>query len=305
MAQPQVGIPWWKPWLAMRSGKQRRLRAAITSLREKLNGMTPMPNVQDPAQKPAWVRAASALLDMAEKKSKEGNKALEEGWQFFFEAHRMHLIGLNREALDAVAKALAIEVEKKLSSSWRGTAALSLLTQNPKGGPPLPLANIMQAMEIRDEHSGNVYRRLDLVLHQMKFLVVVLVFIVASLYGIIARMFGGKVPLAGEIESGSLQMFSLLFLFGMLGGALSTALTLARSPSRSPLPDQFLERWVAFMRPLLGGVAATVVYIAFLALDASIDIKGNRGATFIALAIASGFSERLVLSAMEKIANKT
>ncbi|HJQ23138.1 MAG TPA: hypothetical protein VKA60_04430 [Blastocatellia bacterium] len=277
------------------SWRQRRLAVAIDALDVKLSR-------RNEADKEAEIATVVEFLKQAKEKLKKGEKHLNAGWHLFFEAHRMHLHLLDDAELKAEAKSLAAEVEKKLSSSWRGVAALSLLTQDTNDADLLR-ANIIKAMEIRDEHSSNLYRRLDLLLKQMKIIAGFLLGILAAIAVAASRLFGGRLLLDQSVETGSLRVLLLIMLFGMLGGSLSTALTLARAPSRSPIPEQFLEGWITAMRPLLGGVAAVVVYFAFISLDTKLfEFKGERGAFLIALAIAAGFSERLVLSAMEKIA---
>ena len=91
-------------------------------------------------------------------------------------------------------------------------------------------------------------------------------------------------------------------ILGFFGGGLS-AFIKVREMAVS-IPNYKLIRAHTFLRMIIGGAGALVVFIAarFLEIDEALKLDLlNNPVTFLGLGIASGFSERLFINALEKI----
>jgi hypothetical protein len=105
-------------------------------------------------------------------------------------------------------------------------------------------------------------------------------------------------------------------LFGILGGTVSAMLRASDTSQSARIPELTAAVRVTFMRILVGGASAVVIYV-FLksalggALGTALFSGGIAKAiedlqpfTAYAVAFVAGFSERLVLRAVEQLAGK-
>jgi hypothetical protein len=115
----------------------------------------------------------------------------------------------------------------------------------------------------------------------------------------------GVVLSAGYEES--IPWYIAMPLLGAFGGSLSANIT-----ARKSVVDAVSYRLIVtllVLRMLLGAAGAFVAYVVFqwpgLFNTGLVDlIKDGKGPVFLALGIASGFSERLFVGALEKISDK-
>jgi peptidoglycan/LPS O-acetylase OafA/YrhL len=149
-----------------------------------------------------------------------------------------------------------------------------------------------------DEHSANVYRRVAMLRRQ---LIVLSLVLAAALGGVLAIATWKPIELDGD-RSGP-RAWVWVFLFGALGGCLTALRSVsARSPG-SRIPEQ-REQWlVTAARPLIGSAAALLAYALLEAQIVSVGPETN-GAALLVVAFAAGFSERLVMGAVEAVAGK-
>ena len=112
---------------------------------------------------------------------------------------------------------------------------------------------------------------------------------------------GGSIP--GEVSVTSLRMLSVVVLFGVLGASVSGILSLAHGGVDGRLSQQVLASWVTYAR-LVIGAASALVMLAFLTSGLATLVLQNVVLTpgsVLFVAFASGFSERLLVRAIEPV----
>lgn len=157
---------------------------------------------------------------------------------------------------------------------------------------------LISAMQIRDEHSANVYRRFALLRRQLLALSLVLV---GTLAGILVM--AAWLPLALEKPPTGARTWVWVLLFGTLGGSLTSLLAANGTGAGARVPEQRSQLLVAAARPLVGGAAALLAYALFAADVLRIGATES-AAALLALAFVAGFSERLVTGAVESVAGR-
>lgn len=248
-----------------------------------------------------WADASSEALSAAEMALNEGN--IDAGWKLLHAARRMEIFRLKQDEVEAKAEALRHEAAEKLSG-WRKNTIEGLLPTK-KDGQQTSISNasLFEATTIRDERSDNLYYKIALLQNQMGILSVVLL-IALSLLLLLARL--GRLPLGQGTVDSSWEMLSAVMLFGILGGTVSGALSLARTSTRSKITEQIADRLITLMRIFVGAAAALVVYML---LQSAIFPKVfafeviSSGTVFF-LSFVAGFSERLIIRAVESVVGR-
>ncbi len=259
---------------------------------------------------------AKAHLDLAcelleEASSLLGSGDLNGGWQAFYGARYHESFALSEAELTLRARALAREADRKLKDSWRGAAVRDLLAGVPgtaessEPGPPrsgspldpsdLPEAQrrVAEAQRLVDDHAGNVYRRLD---HTRNQLVVIGLVALPAFVALIALLATGTVSITNPGPDAAGVIYGVV-LFGILGGCLSSALSLLKAPADRAIPEVLSYGLTTVFRPMSGAIAALAAY-AFLQAGA---IGTESPSAAYAVAFAAGFSERIVARAAESI----
>lgn len=154
------------------------------------------------------------------------------------------------------------------------------------------------ALQIRDEHSTNVYRRISLLRWQLTAISAVLVLALASILVLAAWK-----PIALTEPPDGPRTWVWVLLFGTLGGSLTALLSAGKPSGVARIPEQRSQLLVAAARPLVGGAAALFAYALFAAGIIRLG-TGERAAALLALAFVAGFSERLVTGAAESVAGR-
>jgi hypothetical protein len=99
-----------------------------------------------------------------------------------------------------------------------------------------------------------------------------------------------------------------ILLFGLLGGAISAVISVAKASTKSKIPEQISSFLITTMRVFLGAGSALVISI-FLASGLwdkifAFQLEIDSNYIYYAIAFVAGFSERLVLKAVESVAGK-
>lgn len=114
--------------------------------------------------------------------------------------------------------------------------------------------------------------------------------------------FEGVQCFVGQVlgEGPGFCFISTIFVFGVLGATTSSILSLSRGILGMRVPDQVGTLGLTIARVTVGGTSALVIYV-FLIADIIELITLTPGATF-AFAFIGGFTERLLVQAVESIA---
>lgn len=89
--------------------------------------------------------------------------------------------------------------------------------------------------------------------------------------------------------------------FGALGAAASTMMSIM-PPADGPVPSQLKTGLLLFARPLFGATAAVAVYVFMKMGVLNVPSEKTADFAYFGLAFVAGFSDRLLLSAVSKVA---
>jgi|SoiMethySBSTD1v2_1073268.scaffolds.fasta_scaffold383034_2 hypothetical protein len=252
-----------------------------------------------------WARTARALLEQAEEALDRAQ--IDQGWRLLHAARRAEILALDRDELAQRAIVLRAEAEKL--RSWRQKAVHGLLGTAEKPEADVGATAVVEAATVRDEHYDNQAYKDQLLRTQMLVLVLVLVAVLTPLLWTL-------ICTGGDAGQAGVASFGLIELFGLLGATVSGMLRASDSGPSARIPELTAAIRVTFMRILMGGASAVVVYVFFRSgLGSSLarslfsdDIAQALGElqpyTTYAIAFVSGFSERFVLRAVEAVAGK-
>jgi hypothetical protein len=258
-----------------------------------------------------WAEQAKELLCEAEKAVKTRNA--ERGWRCLKAADRFTWQGLATAApdlLQAKVEAIANEAEdeKKGVTKWRRESIKKLLKD--KEGKLVPVSSrqvdkMIEAKRLLDEHYDNVYQRLAILKTRLK----LLFFLGLAFLGLWFVVLP-PVPLAVTANDGAdafvalsktpARFWAMVVLAGLLG-ALISAFTSAigTDPKQSSIPTELSTLTLTAARLMVGSLSALAITL-FLS-SGTLSFEGQNYAFLIAIAIVSGFSDRFLLSAIEKV----
>lgn len=284
---PAVGVAWSKrlrAWIRKQVHflQYRRLRAELAAYRAELEARTAR------AQPEEWALAVFALLVQAQQALDRVD--IDAGWLLLDAARRQELEGLDQSQLRCRAQALRREAAAKLHD-WRKEAVLDILKDTTGSEGTIEPGCLREAMRIRDEHQQNTHFKVSDQSRQLSILSITTAVILLVVLG---RAYWAS----GFFDGPSLLA---ILCFGALGGSVSGMMSVSAQVLKPRIPVQLLSGWLTVIRPIIGAAAAVAVF-AFLKSGA-IAVKGIEGGYgYVAVAFASGFSDRLVLRAVGKLA---
>jgi hypothetical protein len=258
-----------------RDGKRGRLLGALQAAKARLSTTNRVST---------YTQQQAIFLALAEEAAEA--EAIDVAWQMLFAAERAAIEGYTDAECAAHRDMLLSEATDKLDS-WRREAVLRLLA-----GPPT-LGALQAATRIRDERHENVYRQQSMVKSQLKFFSLILVITLLGFAGL-AWAF------PRELEDQRSESFAVfVFLAGIAGASVSALRSTPIGGRKSP--QMVLDWYASAARLLVGGAAALVLYLALRA--GVIAIGDGSGSAMLLVGFAAGFSERLLLMAMDKVSN--
>ena len=247
----------------------------------------------------AWACAALHLLERAEAALSTGNSEL--GWRCLSAARRMEAYGLEDHERQSRAHVILREADEKLGS-WRKKAIEDLLgTSADELSQKVKAEDLYYASVILDGHHDNVHRKLRAVRRQLRILTG-LAFLAVAAWVVFAPQLMPVAPAEPEqIALGDRGFALALVVFGVMGAAVSSILSLPGAAKGKRIPDLLADLSVMMARPAVAAVCALAAY-AFLT---SGFLKTNEllatPELALGLAFAAGFSERLVVRAVDAV----
>jgi hypothetical protein len=216
-------------------------------------------------------------------------------------AARLRLDVADKSELERHAKALGAEAKAgKLASTWRSETITGLLKDaNLDGAPADQLddarALVAAATYLRDEDANNRYYKVALVRGQRSLLVVILIVCIVLILALALA-----VDWHTDLNDPTVGFVALVATFGALGACLSAIQSLGHLGAHGHIPEHVASSIITITRPALGAAAALGVYAIAVSGILNIDFDDEERAhlTVLALAFASGFSERLVVRAV-------
>lgn len=158
------------------------------------------------------------------------------------------------------------------------------------------LCRVSVARGILDEHEDNVHRKLALLRgHQNKAGFILAIVLVFTIGVIVATLLSGWRPADDTFMVTDWVSFPIVAVLGSLGAALSGILTFLAADTQQRIPDIRAQRHLVWLRPPIGAAAAIIVVTMLRSGVGGLDVTPRLA---YAVAIAAGFSERLVSSAV-------
>jgi putative (di)nucleoside polyphosphate hydrolase len=255
----------------------------------------------------SWIWPVRAALEDARSAQRDGR--IEEAWTSLKTAARLDVFGAERPELLARAETLRNEAAVKLDD-WRGRSVAALLELNrpldclgstdPAAAKASPESGgdddyeiswrVYQATFLRDGAADNTYYKAALVREQRTLLLAALATVILVVLGLAAT---GWLRFDEDPATPSAGLLAGVALFGMLGACLSAIRSMASIPE-GRIPEHTLASKLTVARPFIGAAAALGVFAileaGFLKLD-----TGDAATVALAVAFASGFSDRLVM----------
>jgi hypothetical protein len=243
-------------------------------------------------QQERWWLRARRHLEQAQIYLAYGH--LHQGWTSLGSANRLMLLDPdNQHTPQMVAIELECETRKKLTG-WRADAILALISVKEN----IPRMRVAHALAIRDSQFETDYFKIVLRRRHLQLLFVALFLVLVST--IVVFHILCKPPFI------DIKVIFAVLLFGAMGAMLSVARGLMKTDLSARIPLQKIGSFMIWMRPLIGAAAAL---ISFVLLNAKLvrlsGLEPEDLTAVLAIATLSGFSERFIVGALERIADGT
>jgi len=298
-------VRWWRRLWPVSSAQ--RLNDILPTYRRDLAFL--IQSTTTPGGEPAWATEAETLLDLAEQAVRERNP--ERGWRHFHAAQRLELHGLRDlgpEAFRARARSIHAEAMQKLRS-WRRKQVEELFGALPSPGTqptpavsPAELAAANESALLLHEHFSNEALKQGSAQAQTR--VVVGLALGAILLWL--RLAGPRVlqPLgSGErLAWDDPALLGSALAFGLMGASFSALTSLTGQASGQTIPEQVFTYRITLARQAVGVLSALVVVVLLASGFLQIGQLSKTPALVLLAAFAAGFSERLVVRALERFA---
>jgi ADP-ribose pyrophosphatase YjhB (NUDIX family) len=283
--------------------QERRLRVSLEVFAAELDTTHAHANSASANQSyPMWYVKSKQLVEAA--KEAHRKRQADAGWRFLKAADRISLYGLKPEALTTEARAILNEGtdKEKTTSSWRRVAVADLLAdKDGKLKTTLTAIEVARAKRILDEQQDNVYHKLHILKRRLQLLTVIAV--VAVGIWVAWSPLSPALDEAGQLVMGTApatRLWLVIILTGILGALVSGfSSSMARDQRGSRIPAELLTTTVTLARISLAMLTSLAVSI-FL-ISGLISIRGPGLGVLLAAAFASGFSERLLMRALDTV----
>jgi len=220
-------------------------------------------------------------------------------WRCLDAAKQAMIFAYDQNQLDAEASVLRREVEKYRSPVKDAVFDLIGKPEKPKerGTAPVDVHRLDRALRLKNGCKASYFNSIALRRRNLEIMIWILIpaiLIIPLLSGL------------GLLPSPLTDWRQLLAveIFGVLGAAFTTALTLTKSSLGERIPDRVIGTSVTGLRALIGAAAALAAY-AFLEADIFQNVISpsvtESSAGIMAIAFIAGFSERFVIKAISNL----
>jgi ADP-ribose pyrophosphatase YjhB (NUDIX family) len=250
-----------------------------------------------------WATRSRALVVRAKELLREGDA--DAGWRVLKVADRLSFYGLDGEKLASEATLILIEAadDGKRVSTWRSKSIRALLADDDgKLNSKHHLYSVVRARRTLDEHYDNVYHKLKLLRSGL------IVFSLASALAVAAWIiflpFRPKVvSVTSEFPTYLIPQRWLwvgLILTGILGALVSGFLSsIGGDKAKLKIPAELSATNITLARLSLAMVAA--IAISILLLSGVLKISTPSYEIMLAVSFIAGFTDRLLVKAIESV----
>jgi hypothetical protein len=287
---------WKRFWL---SASAQRLLESLNSYSIELDYVTHLAQGKLPNSE--WVATATASLNEAKKALKEGDE--DRGWRCLLESQRMELQGwqvVNPAEFQVRSETIYHEALNKLKS-WRKerVKGISLADQE-----TLSLEAVCEVTRILHEHFDNEAIKRRAAIKQMQLLVCVALVVLLLWLALVFLLPEFRFDLKHVPQVGSAALTATVMLFGTMGASLSGILSTSSDPGRVKIPDLFHSFRATLARLVVGALSALTSSVMLMSGFLNIGKMDTTTGVILSVALAAGFSERLVVSALSKAAGE-
>lgn len=283
-----------------------RLADTLASYRHDLDLLIQLTSTSQPPE--AWAAKALRLLDEADQAVRDRNP--ERGWRLFLAAQRVELHGrraLGAEAFRARAASIRTEALQKLGS-WRRARVEQLFApfrsaaESPSVVTDAEFAAAHETAQLLHEHFTNEALKQRAARSQLRILVGIAAAAVLLWWWCCACTVLG-LPDDPRISEPSLLLSVLLF--GLMGAAFSALTSSFAQSASQTIPEQAFNYRVTLARQAVGMLSALVAYVALASGSIRVAELTLKAPLYLVVAFAAGFSERLVIRALDRLASST
>jgi len=311
---------WIKAWFqnTFDPPQLRQLRIDYSVFSEELDALeTKHLGQSSTSSMPSWASSADHHLENVCRAIKA--RDIELGWLCLKASRGYALYGLDDEQLQIRAMMILNESEAdgKGLSKWRLDTIRNLLKDENgklKGVTPdtsgklkkLTYDDVFEAKQILDVHQDNVYRKLSIVKSRLGWLNYIgMIFLIVWLFVLIPPVPALPITKTGSdglalLSTGAVTFWWVIVLAGVLGGLISAfTSTIGGDIHKSNIPAELSSWTLTFSRLVVSALSALVITL-FLSADV-LSFKSLSYEMVISIAIVAGFTDRLLLSAIEKV----
>lgn len=297
---------WWmRMWvflqriLGLESSSLLRLEQTLPVLRaELLAQIECCRQAGDLPFKCNWDQHALHLLAQAAHAANQRNADL--GWRLLKAANRFRFYGMDETAIKHQAAAVLREIidDRKGVNKWRKETIQAML-QNNQGemNQPLNVEAVIEARRILDEHYDNDYAKLAILRDRLNLFNTVSLALIVGWLAVAPLL-----PLLAPRVGGPRLLWLCVILAGILGAVISgfTA-SFSGDSRRSRIPSEIAMTTITiarFFTAAVSSIAITIFLVSGILSFVSPDFP-----LVLAVAIVAGFSDRLLLGAIDRVAN--
>jgi hypothetical protein len=249
-------------------------------------------------------KSEKVLINQIKSVLDKANDALDNGetdlsWQLLHFPQRIQLKLDSEDALLFKRNALYFEANKKLKS-WRKEAVLDYLDDMNNDDKPVNTDALCEAYHILHEHFNNIYTKNRSILKQL-FTLSLTAFVALLLFLVV--IWNYNITLDNDLTLTSQMPLSVTFsvlLFGIMGACLSAIFSLAGGAQGINIPKLQVNFWITLSRPVVGTISALVIYI-FIVSGILFPNQNLNTAGILSISFVAGFSERLIIRAVEAV----
>lgn len=133
---------------------------------------------------------------------------------------------------------------------------------------------------------------------QLRFFLFVVVICLVALFAIWGYFFG-EVGVSPTVSLFSTPFIGTVVLFGALGAAISSLMTLSSVLNNSAIPERVGSLWLAVSRVTVGAASALILYVFVIA--ELVNVFVITPSSLLAIAFVGGFTERLLVKAVSAV----
>lgn len=280
--------------------RRQRLEAEISNYLEELGNYCQ-------EEESSWLKISQQLLKEATEAL--SNYKFELAWRKLHAAKRQEVFGIT-DGREFYMEAIQLREEASKIKAWRRKIVEECVAvvmdhpeikelngqsaendQNEDPNYEAVQRVLYRGRELIDEHYENIYYKIRVRKRNL--------WIIFSI--LLATLIVACILLSMYQSEWSLQQLIIIVILGAMGASFSVAYTFTSSALKDKIPDQALGAVVTWMRPLIGGSAALMLFIFVEAgLKDLIKVPDSEGFGIFAVAFIAGFSERLVLNVFER-----